>query len=271
MAEFGLERAADVLTRGFADYFVRVPFSAGALLQLAWTDSVDLAASRVVLRNRVAVGAALIARRGWTCRLAGMSLVPEARGQGVGRALVLHLLGEAKARGERAMVLEVIEQNAPAAHLYQACGFKTVRRLVGFARGDEARGEEPAVATPEQVDPRAMAAVVAASDRLDLPWQLSAEAIAHLTPPSVAFRREGAWVAVSNLATAEVTIRSVAAERAAWMDTRGAELLRNLVASHPGRRWQMKAIWPEERSAVFVYAGFTRTELSQWQMVRELT
>lgn len=272
LAEFGLERAADVLARGFADYFVRIPFSAAGLLQLARTDSVDPAESRVMLRDGCAVGVALIARRGWTSRLAGMSLVPEARRQGVGRATVTHLLAEAKARGERAMVLEVIEQNAPAVALYQTCGFKTVRRLVGFAHGGGTPGAAAgaAAARPEEVDLRAMAAVVAAAEAPDLPWQLSAETIAHLTPPSAAFRLEGAWVAVSNVAAADVAIRGLAVERGEPLDTRGAALLRAVITRHPGRRWQMKAIWPEELGAVFVEAGFARTELSQWQMVREL-
>ena len=133
MADYGLERAAEVLARAFEDYFVRIPFSVASLLQAARADSVDLAASRVFVRNGAAVGGALIARRGWTARLAGMAIVPDARRIGVGRAAVLHLLTEAKARGDRAMVLEGIEQNTAAVELYRACGFKEIRRLVGFA------------------------------------------------------------------------------------------------------------------------------------------
>ncbi|HEY0943987.1 MAG TPA: GNAT family N-acetyltransferase [Opitutaceae bacterium] len=272
LAEYGLERAADVLTRGFADYFVRIPFSAAALLQLARTDSVDLSESRVVLREGAAVGAALIARRGWTSRLAGMSLVPEARRQGVGRATILHLLAEAEARGERAMVLEVIEQNAPAVALYQACGFRSVRRLVGFAHGRETEQAVAGVAAErlEEVDLRAMAAVVAAAGVPDLPWQLAAETIAHLTPPSAAFRLADAWVAVSDVAMAEVAIRGLAVAGGEPLAAPGTALLRALLAQYPGKRWQMKAIWPEELGGVFAHAGFARTELSQWQMLRRL-
>jgi GNAT superfamily N-acetyltransferase len=106
MADYGLDRAAEVLARAFEDYFVRIPFSVGILLQAARADSVDLALSRVFVRDGIAVGGALIARRGWTTRLAGMAILPEARRTGIGRAAVLQLLGEAKTRGERAMVLE---------------------------------------------------------------------------------------------------------------------------------------------------------------------
>src|SRR5688572_32117822 len=133
MADYGLERAAEVLTRGFEDYFVRIPFTLGTLLNAARTDSVDFTSSRIFVRDGGAVGGALIARRGWTTRLAGMAITPEARRTGVGRAAVLQLLAEAKARGDRTMVLEVIEQNTAAVELYRACGFQTIRRLIGFA------------------------------------------------------------------------------------------------------------------------------------------
>ena len=123
MLDYGLEQSADVLARAFADYFVRIPFDVPMLFSLSRTDSVDLGHSRVALRDDTAVGAALIARRGWTCRLAAMAILPEARRSGVGRAIVLQLLDEARSRGDRAMVLEVIEQNTPAVELYRACGF----------------------------------------------------------------------------------------------------------------------------------------------------
>src|SRR5688572_20524110 len=133
MADYGLERAAEVLTRGFEDYFVRIPFTLGTLLNAARTDSVDFTSSLIFMRDGAAVGGALIARRGWTTRLAGMAIIPEARRTGVGRAAVQQLLDEAKARGDRLMVLEVIEQNTAAVELYRACGFQAIRRLVGFA------------------------------------------------------------------------------------------------------------------------------------------
>ncbi len=81
VADFGLDRAAEVLTRAFADYFVNIPFSAASLMQAARADGVDLTASRMIVGDGVAVGAALVARRGWTSRLAGMGVVPEARRQ----------------------------------------------------------------------------------------------------------------------------------------------------------------------------------------------
>ncbi len=131
MLEFSLERSSEVLTRGFSDYFVPIQSSAAILLGMARSDSVDLSVSRVAVLNEMPAGAALIARRGWTCRLAGMAIVPEARRKGVGRALMAQLITDGRARGERAMELEVIEQNEPAVKLYEDCRFQKIRRLSG--------------------------------------------------------------------------------------------------------------------------------------------
>jgi len=54
----------------------------------------------------------------------------EARGQGVARAMCLHSLGHAKARGFHAMQFNfVVSSNAPAVALWRALGFVEVGRL----------------------------------------------------------------------------------------------------------------------------------------------
>jgi ribosomal protein S18 acetylase RimI-like enzyme len=266
VAEYGLERAAEVLSRGFANYLVPIVSNAGVLLSMARVDSVDLTVSRVFVRDGAAIGGALVARRGWTCRLAGMAIVPEARRAGAGRAGVARLLAEAKARGERDMVLEVIEQNEPAVKLYEACSFKKVRRLVGFA----GPGVPDTTVPPGlmEVDLRDMAEVVTHDSLRDLPWQLSGETLAQLTPPCVAFRLNGSWVALSNPAGVQITIRGLITEHAVQGQGRVATLLRAVMAKFPGKEWRIGALWPEELGPVIADAGLARTPLSQWQMER---
>jgi ribosomal protein S18 acetylase RimI-like enzyme len=266
VTEFGLERAAAVLTRGFADYYVKIPFTAAGLVQMARTDSIDLTASRVIVCDGAAIGVAMMARRGWTSRLAGMSVVPEARRRGAGRAVMVQLLAEARARGERMMVLEVIEQNEPAVRLYEASGFAKVRRLVGFAGPGAADAAAAPVLT--EVDLRAMAEVVTREGLPDLPWQLSGETFAHLTPPCVAYRLGGAWVALANVLGSPVSIRGLVTERGRQGQGRALALLRAVMARHPGKEWRMSALWPEELAEVFLQVGLARTPLSQWQMSR---
>ena len=62
----------------------------------------------------------------------GYMTLPQAAGQGIGRALCLHSLAQARARGFRAMQFNlVISTNARALHLWQSCGFQIVGRLPG--------------------------------------------------------------------------------------------------------------------------------------------
>jgi GNAT superfamily N-acetyltransferase len=270
LAHYGFDRAAEVLSRGFEDYLVKIASSSVLLLHLARSDSVDLAASRIIIRDGHPLGAALVARRGWTCRLAGMALVREARGQGVGRATMMHLLEEAKARGERHMVLEVIEQNETAVRLYETCGFQRVRRLIGFSLSNPAPLQPRPSDDLEEVDLRTLGQVVAANGLKNLPWQMSGETLTQLSPPAVAYRLNGAWVALTAVATPQVTVRALVTERPRQGKGAAVALLHAVMAKYPGKEWRMSALWPEELAQVFVDAGFTRAALSQWQMTRDI-
>lgn len=266
--EFGPEAAAQVLARGFSDYFVPIAANPEVLLGMARADSVDLNVSRVVLLDGQPVAAALIARRERrSSRLAGMAVGPEARHRGVGRALMAQLLDEAKTRGERTMVLEVIEQNAPAGRLYENCGFRKIRRRTGHAGRPAAPADDAAL---EEIDPRELAAMASEHGRPDLPWQISPETIAHATPPAVAWRFGASAVLISNPAADTIGIRALITRR----DRRGRgssrTLLRAVMARYPGKEWRAPAIFPEEMGEAFMTAGLARTALSQWQMTRPL-
>ncbi len=262
--EAGLAESAGVMTRGFEGYFVPIRVDAAGLAAFARVDGVDLAASRLAVRDGVPVAGALVARRGWTARLAGMSVVPEARGQGVGRALVARLLEEARARGERAMELEVIESNASAVRLYESAGFRRRRRLVGALGRPSAGPVVPEGLTEE--DPRALAAAVGAHGWPDLPWQVSAETLAHATPPAEAWRLGPSWALVARPDPGTLVVRALLTESAARRQGHARTLLQALMARHPGREWRASALFPEEFEAVFASAGLVRAPLTQWQM-----
>lgn len=267
VVEYGLEPAAEVFTGGFSDYFVKIVASPAMLAQMARVDSVDLTTSKIVLRDGVAVGAALVARRGWTCRIAGMAIVPEGRRQGAARATMEHLLSEARARSERAMVLEVIEENAPAVKLYEACGFRRVRRLVGFGCAADAGLVADAGQTKlEAIDLRSVGLKIAAWGRRDLPWQIAGETVAQLGPPYCGLADEKVGLVISDPGANPVGVRALAAEGLEEDPERGAAALRAVRARFPGKEWRMGALWPEELTPVFTGAGFTRSPLSQWQM-----
>jgi ribosomal protein S18 acetylase RimI-like enzyme len=270
ITHFGLDQAADVLTRAFSDYLVKIVATPAILQQMARVDSVDFALSRIVLCDGAPAGAALIATRSRATRLAGMALLPEARRRGIGRSLVMRVIEESRVRGDRSIVLEVIEQNAAAVRLYESCGFSRVRRLVGFRRPIQA--EDVAlrpVPQLKQVDLQAVAAVVKTNGLADLPWQLSAETLAQLPASTVGYTLDGAWVAVTTPEGVEAGVRALVTEQLQHGNGRGAALLRAVLVKHPGKEWRMSPIWPNELAAVFLEAGFARTPISQWQMARE--
>ena len=264
-----LDRAVEALRRGFADYLVPIPVDRRMLLHMLTHDGVDASLSRLVCQGDVAIGCALVARRGWTSRLAGMAIVPEARGKGVGRRTMQTLLAQARERGDRRMVLEVIERNEPALKLYESLGFTRVRRLVSLERPASDASDEAGVAESnplQEIDIQEVAHAVARHGLPDLPWQLSAESLALSSPPTRAFRLGGAAVVVTDLRANGVAILSLIVEQ----DTRGTgqaqQLLRALFAAHTGKSWRVPALCPEEAAGQMLAMGFECADLSQLQL-----
>jgi ribosomal protein S18 acetylase RimI-like enzyme len=270
MLDHGLAAAAELLNRGFADYLVPIQLDKASLLHGVRQDSIDLDSSQVILRHGQAVGAALIARRGWTSRLAGMAIIPEARGQGAGRWCMARLMEQATARGERTMVLEVIEGNTIAVRLYLACGFRLVRRLVSYAASPAADGTRPGLGAPEEIDIRQMARLVTAFGLRDLPWQVSGESLAQIGPPSKAYRMGKAYVAISDPAGSQIVIRTLLVEPEARRQGQSTRLLRALMARYPEKTWRVPPLCPEEVGSAFESAGFARESLAQLQMEADL-
>lgn len=256
-----------LLNLSFERYLVPVHFELLQFLTMLRKDTVDLSASRVLLADGAPAGIALIARRGWTSRLAAMGIAKEMRGQRLGSQFMEGLVREARERGDREMVLEVIEQNEAAVRLYRNCGFETVRRLIGFKYQDAKQDAKNGLI---EADLREMGRLVSLYGLPDLPWQLSGETVALLTPPARAFGWEKAYVAVSNPEAEHVAVWSLLVEPQARGVGRATELLRRVMSSYAGRTWHVPAILPEELGVVFERAGFRREELSQWQMSLKL-
>lgn len=255
------------LNRGFEAYFVPIQFNTVIFLEMLRKDGIDLTASRVLILDGQPCGIALIARRGTlrTSRLAAMGIATEVRGKGAGSWFMKELLDEARQRGEREMVLEVIEQNEPAVKLYKKSGFQVMRRLIGFIHRDKDVAENER-GTLHKIDLREMGRLVSQYGLPDLPWQLSGESIARMNPPACAYSKGQAYVAISNPEAEQVVVWSLLVEPEARGKSLGADLLKSVIASHRAKTWHVPAIFPEEFGRVFERAGFQREELSQWQM-----
>jgi len=266
--DYGLEPTVELLNLGFSDYFVPIVFDLASWLRMVGQESIDLPCSQVALQDGQAVGVALIARRGWTSRLAAMAVVPSARSTGVGSWLMSQLIEQARSRNERAMVLEVIEGNEPAIHLYRRAGFKTVRRLVSYDAGPTPGTAGPGLGT--EMDLRELAGWVSVYGLPDLPWQISGESLAHLGPPNVAYQWDGAAIALSNPEADTIAVHSLLVLPEARGQGRAARLLNVTMARYPGKTWRVRPLCPEEMSGILERAGFDRGSLSQLQMRIEL-
>jgi ribosomal protein S18 acetylase RimI-like enzyme len=259
---------AEWLNRAFHGYIVDVQFSPGVVAHMVRCDAVDLSASRAVFRAGEVAAVALIARRGSMSRLAAMGVAPEARGQGVGRWLMERLIEEACGRGERAMTLEVIEQNAAAVRLYERCGFQTLRRLVGYTLE---RAEGVTDSRLQEVDLREVARMLTAHGAPDLPWQASGETLAQMGLPNRGYRLGPAFAAISRPEQSPVGIRALVVAPEARRQGWASRLVRALQAQHPGRMWKVPALYPEDLSpGLFEKLGFLRDTLSQQQMTLPL-
>lgn len=261
--DYPLPELVELLNRGFENYFVPIQFNISQFVTMLRKDSIDLDSSRVLFTDDEPSGIALIARRGWTSRLAAMGIVQQMRGKGAGSWFMEKLIQESHQRNDHEMVLEVIEQNEPAVQLYQKYGFQIVRRLIGFVYQGEA---ENGTGSLQEIDLREAGHLISMHGLPDLPWQLAGETIAHMNPPARGYCKGQAYAVISNPNTEHVVIWSLLVEQNARGSELGLDMLRSLTAKHTGKTWHVPAILPEELGNVYEKAGFEKEKLSQWQM-----
>jgi len=260
--DFGLSQTSGILNLGFSDYLVPIQFDLPSFHTMLRTSHIDVALSKVVFQNGKAVGVALISRRGWSSRLAGMSLIPSARGQKIGYWLMEQLITEAKSRGDRRMELEVIEQNEPAVRLYEKVGFSKIRRLLGYIQ-EAPEGEKDEII---EIDIQQMADLVNYCGLTNLPWQVSGESIALMGPPNRAFQLGAASAVITDPDADTIAIRSLLTLPASRKEGCASQLLQALFFTFPNKAWSVPAIFPEEMGVFFEAQGFILQELSQFQM-----
>jgi len=252
-----------LLNLGFENYLVPIQFNLSQFLTMMRKDSIDLSSSRILLADNEPSGIALIARRGWTSRLAAMGISQQMRGKGAGSWFMEKLIDEAREGSDHEMVLEVIEQNEAAVRLYQKYGFQTIRRLIGFTHVDASQTNTVDL---QEIDLRTAGTLISMHGLRDLPWQLSAETIAHLNPPARAYRKGQSYAVISNPDAEQVVIWSLLVEQDARGNELGVDMLNSIAAEHGGKTWRVPALLPEELGKTYEKAGFEKEHLSQWQM-----
>jgi ribosomal-protein-alanine N-acetyltransferase len=109
----------------------------------AWTRSqcagiLPMTGVRLVLareNQKKSVGFSLFRTVAGDSELLLLAVDPQAQGKGIGRKLLEHFIGDAKANGAERIHLEVRDGNA-ATRLYEAAGFTEVNRRRNYYRGE---------------------------------------------------------------------------------------------------------------------------------------
>ena len=120
---------AALFTASYAGYVV--PFAVDANVVRFLTEAYDLDrdASRIAMRDGQPVGLVNLGLRGREAWIGGVGVVPSERRRGTGRALMLAVQAEARARGVERVWLEVIVENTQAISLYEQLGYEHLRGL----------------------------------------------------------------------------------------------------------------------------------------------
>ena len=263
-----LDQLAALFNDAFTNYVGgNVQFTAPALAHFIANDNIDLDLSQVFFRDDQPIGFGHVTRQGWTSRLAAFGIIPSASHAGLGKAAMLHLIDQARARGDHVFELEVIEQNPRAVRLYAGVGFQTLRRLVGYELKSPPVDVGARHVVPEIIDILDAARVVVEHGAPDLPWGVAGAALARHAPPDLAFCLDDAYAVISNPAGQVVAFRAVIVPPDLRRQGRASRLISALFARYPDKTWVVPAIVPEEIGGeLLARFGFTRQPISQFQM-----
>ncbi len=272
--DLSLAEQAATFTEAFAGYVGgSFAMDAAGLGRFISVQGADLCHSRFARNAEGLCGFGYIGRIGEFSRLAGMGVVASARRSSVARGLLLHLLDEARARHDRLMVLEVIEQNPPACALYRREGFREMGRLCGWRRpapaGETAKpGPSSAL---EEISLAAASQLPSAQEFPALPWAVCRHAVAKMAAGR-AYSSGRAVVVIGDPAVAgPLRVHALASPETGapdWVAMK--EALAAILALHHAREFFAPPVFPEEfGTKLFAPLGFALEPLSQFLMQRE--
>jgi GNAT superfamily N-acetyltransferase len=268
--ERSLPLLADLEGSATADYVFKRSADPADLAHRLAVDAVDLGVSFVATFGGRDVGLAFVARRGGFQRIDGLAVLPEARKQGVGRALLDAVLAGARNRGDLKLIAEADEQSMAALRLFKSSGFHSWRRLLGWRR------DQPNVLTREpdrtvvELPLRHAAWACARHAEKDLPWPLAPESIANLSPPYRAFEHDHtAYCIVRTLPDGGMRVRALIVRNEARGRGLGSVVLAGALKALGAKRVEVPTWCPEGMfDNFFTRAGFKTAEVKQLEFRR---
>ena len=264
------EFLADIINRAFTGYLEDIIYNGDDFSLMAKTDGLDLRSSQILLQNDEIAGIALLATRGWNTRLAAMGIFEKYRKQGLGNALMQHIIALSRKQNQHRMYLEVIEQNTHALALYEKLGFKPVKRLIGFNGTPETGSESPDL---EEINPHQVAHEMMLYAPRDLPWQIAGETLCQLPATHFsAWKRGPASIIISRPAKKASTIKGIVVHPESQRKGHATALLQALFAKYPDITWHVSMTLPEDVApGLFENLGFKRHKFSQKLMCLDLS
>jgi ribosomal protein S18 acetylase RimI-like enzyme len=269
VAQCTSEEVTAALVHCFQGYLVRMRFTPEKYEARFRAENLDPFASRLYYSEGAPAAVVMIARRGWTSRLAAMAIAPEFRGRGLGKEVMRVALEEAALRKDRTMLLEVIEHNSAAVSLYSKLGFRSIRRLVGYDfHPPDARNHGSDLERLREIDPLIVARLIVKDGELDLPWMVMPETLAASTPPAQAFHLdEIAYAMVADPNAEKIVIRALLVRKTHRRLGWGSRMLRALEARFVDRPLAVPVLVPENMApGLFHKAGWQLQTLSQFEM-----
>ena len=264
--DISFDEQARVANEAFAGYVGSWhEMDAAAIGRFLMLQGADLSYSRFARVNGELAGFGYIARVGNVLRLAGMAIIPSARGSGVAGYLLSHLFEEARANRDATMMLEVIEQNPRAIALYRRHGFREITRLVGWRRKpDDGRERTGDVGRLSEIAVLDALHTPSARDYPDIPLQISRHAVAKVAKTR-AFQHGTVRVIISDPETPPVRVHSVFSTGGNWDELRAA--VDAVMTRFANLEFFAPPVWPEEFGAnVFEPLGFAREPITQFLM-----
>lgn len=286
--DISLNSLAEAMTHCFEGYIMPAHFTGAMEANMIRVDGIDLSCSLIAKMDDEIVGTALIARRGKHCRVAAMAVAKSSRRKGVGRALLMRSIEEAKTRGEEQMILEVIEQNPPAIELYKSIGFEIQHRLIGFEgvlkNGDEVlqpsligapskakKTAKPPVSVLKESSFPEVAGAIRRRGFLASSWSMSPATVEQLSGPSRPVRCGQVYAVVALSGEDVVFCRTLGFAKEPskeavrpWIDA--------MAHAYPGKKLYIPAFFPEpEYGPAFEGSGLEIGAITQFQMALDLT